>query len=262
LTGNQQFKTACAAFIFNSSFPTVAPATAFGDGLTLNYTSATDSYGITGDGLALTYGPGDIDPAAPTTIKAYVRTTGGFTERFTIGRPGAGGVALDYMRGFSLRALKGPGPTQYSCVFGVPTLVTDPPAATSVTFTKTGLNGSAYRSQGGIVGIYSLEKSTVTLSVNLTTGKINTVIHLLGTLQTPAGPSTTNVELGTYTGSGDIDEVQGSYNGQFTDASFAYFGGWFFGPQGREAGFAYSIFNRDAASGADVTAVGTVAAIQ
>jgi hypothetical protein len=266
LTGDQRFKTACAAFIFNSTPPIVTPATAFGNGLMLDHAAAPDSYTITGDGVAQTYGPADRDPAAPSTVISYLKTVSGFTERFTIARPGVGGVGLDYLRVFTLRAQKGSGPTNYSCVFGVPTLVSDRPAAATVTFTRIGLGGSAYKAQAGVVGAYSLEGSSTTFAVNLTTGKVNTTIHLLGTLQTPTGPSTTNVELGTYSGVGDIDLASGSFSGQFfnPDGSplFAYFGGWFFGPQGREAGFTSSIAKRDTVNNADISSVGTVVATQ
>lgn len=263
LTGNQSFKTACAAFIFNANPPAVAPATHFGQGLTLDYTATSDSYAIGGDGLALSYGPADLDPAAPATVKGYIKTVDGFQQRFTIGRPAtSGGTGLDYTRGFFLRAL-GPGsPKNYSCVFGVPTLLGDAPAVSTVTYSQTGLTGSAYRTEAGTTSVYSLQTSTVTLSVNLTTGAITSNIHLIGVLQTPSGPGAT-VDLGNYTGTGTIDTVEGSYYGQFTDVTgggFAFFGGWFFGPQGRESGYAYNIFSRNGP--VDIAAVGTVAAIK
>ena len=192
-------------------------------------------------------------------------------QRFVIGRPSPGGATLDYLRTIFLRAQPGPGPTNYQCVFGVPTLTTDAPGVATVTFAKVGLSGasSAYRydptASPATLTTYSLEKSTATLSVNLTTGAVTSVIHLLGTVQSAAGAGATDVELGTYTGSGTIDQTTGSYSGQFVDSAgnglFATFGGWFFGPQGREAGFAYSIVSRTS-SNIEISSVGTVTAQQ
>lgn len=271
LTGNQNFRTACASYLLAGVPPVANPATAFGNGLALSYTAATDAYAISGDGLSLSFGPSDVDAAVLAPAKGYIKVDAGFTQRFIIGRPAPAAATLDYVRTIFLATQRGAGPTNYQCVFGVPTLTTDVPSMSSVAFTKVGLSGasSSYRldttTSPASLTTYSLENSTATLSVDLTTGAVRSVIHLLGTVRSAAGAGATNVELGTYTGTGTINTTTGSYSGQFTDASgnslFAYFGGWFFGPQGREAGFAFNIVKQDA-NGSQTSAVGTVTAQQ
>ena len=271
LTGNQSFRTACASYLLVGAPPVVNPATAFGNGLALSYTAAADAYAISGDGLSLSFGPTDVDAAVLAPAKGYTKVDAGFTQRFIIGRPAPAAATLDYVRTIFLATQRGAGPTNYQCVFGVPTLTTDVPSVASVTFTKVGLSGasSSYRfdttASPATLTTYSLENSTATLTVDLTTGAVRSVIHLLGTVRSAGGAGATNVELGTYTGAGTIDTTTGSYSGQFTDASgnslFAYFGGWFFGPQGREAGFAFNIVKQDS-NGSQISAVGTVTAQQ
>jgi hypothetical protein len=264
LTGNQSFQTACAALNFsNGNPPAPQPATNFGDGLTLAYTAATDSYTISGDGLSLSYAPAQLDPAAPAGVRGYLRTENGFTQRFSIGTPAPGGVALDYVRAFSLRALRNGQTLQYQCVFGVPTRLTDPPDATTVTFTRVGINGAAYVAPvGGGLQTYALTASTATLSVNVATGEATTVLRLVGTLQTASGPASTTTELGTFTGVGDFDDTRPSFYGPLTstdrDSQFSFFGGWFFGPQGREAAFSTQILAVDRTTGARMSVLANV----
>lgn len=266
LTGDQDFKTACSSFVINGSPPPITPTTAFGGGLSVTYAASTSSYTLSGDGITRTFGPADaVTPLPAGAAASYARANGTTTERFIIGAPTAGGVALDYGRGLSLTVLKS-SLTNYNCVFGVPTLLSDAPATTSVTFSKTSIAGVLYQlPPSAAQNAYTLNDSVVTLSVNLVTGAVNVTVHLIGTLQTPGGPSTTGVDLGTISGTGTIDAVAGSYTGTFSDAGgvlpASSFGGWFFGPQGKEAAFAYSFMRVDS-SGAQQTSSGKIFAIQ
>ena len=100
--------------------------------------------------------------------------------------------------------------------------------------------------------------------MNLTTGQFTTVLRLVGTLQTASGPATTDTPLGTFTGTATLDNSRQSYGGSFTSSDrqsqFSTFGGWFFGPQGREALFTAEILAVDTASGARMSALMNVAA--
>jgi hypothetical protein len=242
LTGNQSFKTACASIQTSSVPPIANPATPFGQGLALDYVSANDSYTISGNGLSpAPFLPGDLDPAAPSTVKAYRRPLpSGVVERLTIGQPVAGGATLEYARGLVFATQPSGGPAvQYSCVFGVPTIVGDAPTGSNIPFAKVAFNGTAYVVQAGAQRVYSLSGSTATFAVNLTSGIVTITLDLSGILQTPAGPSGGAVALGSYTGSGTIDTTAGSYTGTY-NGSGGYsvsgtFGGWFFGPQGAES---------------------------
>lgn len=262
LSGDQSFQTACVwASVIR---PLPGPATRFGDGLLLAYTASSQTYGVTRYGHNLSFGPTNLDPAT-AGAQSYTKVENGFTYRFSIATPTAGGVGLDYARSFSLIAPSISVPTQYVCVFGVPTLLTDKPAASTVTFTRTGVTGTAYitptRGEGRT---YSLENSIATMTVDLTTGRATTTVRLIGTLQTASGSATTQAELGTFTGVGDFDETRQTYYGELTSTNrpsqFSYFGGWFFGPQGKEAIYAAEILSNDATIGENMTVLMTVAA--
>lgn len=267
LAGNQTFQSACASLnLSGGSPPPPNPATGFGDGLLLNYTAASDSYAITNDGLNLSFGPADVDPAAPVGVRSYVRTEpSGFRQRFTIGTPAPGGVGADYVRGLFLTTQRFGATLQYQCVFGVPTLLTDRPTESSVSFARFNVGGSAYVTPAsGAQQVYSLANSVVTLNVNLTTGEVRTTLRLIGNLAGPGGLSPTTTELGTFTGTAGFDATRQSYYGQLTStdrqSQFSYFGGWFFGPQGREAGFAMEILAADPATNARMSVLVNVTA--
>ncbi len=267
LTGNQTFKTACAALNFSSgSPPAPQPATGFGDGFTLAYTAGSDSYALTGDGLSLSYGPAEIDPTAPAGARSYVRTEpSGFQQRFSIGQPAPGGVGLDYVRGFSLRAQRFGQTLQYLCVFGVPTLLSDPPSDANVVFSRVAVGGSAYVAPvaGGLQS-YALINSTAAISVDVARGELRTTIRLIGNLLGPSGPAATTTDLGTYTAVATFDGTSQSYYGPLTStdrqSQFSFLGGWFFGPQGREAAYAAQVLAVDPATGARVSAIMNVTA--
>ena len=274
LTGDQNFKTACSGIQLNTAPPTALPATAYTDGLLVAYASAPDSYTFSGGGVAASFGPADIDTAAPTTVKAYKKTVGANTERFTLGVPVAGatptasGTSLEYARGFNLTTAVGGTLTQFGCVLGVPTLATDVPSATTITFAKVGINGVAYVNEAGVQKVYAVNGttgSTATLSGNTTTGKVTITIQLVGTQQ-GATPAVTGVPLGNYTTVADTDTSKPSFYGMLTSTDrnsvFSYIGGWFFGPQGAEAASSFEIATLDPATGARMTVTGNLIAIK
>ena len=278
LTGDQSFKTGCAALSYDFSPPLAVPVSPFGTGLTLGYTASTQTYVVTPDprntGLfgtqARSFGPADRDPAAPPTATAYLRTTNGFIERLAIGSNGAGGGTPDYVRGFSLRVpLNGTTSinlpaAQYFCIFGVPTRLDDLPA-TSPIYTRGGLNGSATNYPFGAPESYAINQSQVTFTVDLSTGRVAATIHMLGALVTSAGTSATLVDLGTYSGAGTISS-SGYFSGQITspnrqirDATFA---GWFFGPQASEAAFSIGFDSLDQTNGRHIIFLGNALALK
>lgn len=265
LTGDQVFKTACAGQT-NRTPPIAFPNTGFGDGIAFSYAAATDSYTLSANGRTYTYGPADRDPAAPATARAYVKTVAGFTERFSIGVPTVAGAALQYTAGFSLLAIGNTGePVQYNCVYGVPTLVTDVPPTPQVTFPNVAVFGIGRVTGGAAPGSYDLRSSTATLTGDVTTGKVTLQLRLVGRLLGPSGPSATTTELGTYASTADTDTAKPSYYGTIASSDrmnvFSQFGGWFFGPQGREAQMTYTIVSRNPAdANAELVAFGPIAA--
>lgn len=264
LTGSQTFQTACASLETNAAPPVPQPATAFGSGFTLAYNAGAETYLLTGDGQSLSYGPAQRDAAAPAGVTSYVRTADGFTQRLTLGVPVAGGVALDYTRGLTLRALRQGQPAQYQCVYGVPTLASDLPAG-SVVYARANLNGVIYTAaNGGGQQAYSTEASVVTLTLDPTTSRVSFTLQLLGTLQTATGPAPTPTALGTYTGTGTINAARTSYTGTLASSDrtvqLGTFGGWLFGPQAREAGMTMSLLAVDTTSGVRISVLGNIVA--
>ncbi|MES2336485.1 MAG: hypothetical protein V4537_00115 [Pseudomonadota bacterium] len=266
LTGNQNFRTACGALDLNAAPPAPQPATDFGNGFDLSYTAGSENYLLTGDGQSLSYGPAQRDPASPspTGSVSYTRVADGFTQRLTLGIPTTGGVALDYTRGLSLRALRLGRPAQYQCIYGVPTLATDLPAA-SVVYARTSLIGTIYAATtGGAQQVYSTEASVVGFTLDPVTSRVTFTLRLLGTLQTASGPATTTTDLGTYTGTGTINAARTSYSGTLTSADrtvqFGTFGGWVFGPQAREAGLTLTLLALEPVSGTRVSVLGNIVA--
>jgi hypothetical protein len=58
--------------------PAPTNVAAFGRGFALGYAAATRTYALSGDSLALTYGPADLDATAPAGTVRYARTVNGF----------------------------------------------------------------------------------------------------------------------------------------------------------------------------------------
>jgi hypothetical protein len=257
LAGDQTFQSACAPLTFQTTPPTPSPATPFGQGLVIAYQAATQNYMITGDGQSLSFGPADVDSAAPPTVKAYLKAGVGGNDRFVLSQPGPGGVGLGYARSATVATRRFGFPISYYCVIGVPTLVSDVPSATTINFTKTILGATAYDSSSGTVVTYGLSHSTVSFVVDLSTLQVTSTLHLLGT-PVPAGGA--DVDLGTVTGTGTIDASVGGFYGSWSSAdreAIGNFGGRFFGPQGLEYGYAFNFVGRNSSANLVFTAGGT-----
>lgn len=248
LTGNQNFASTCAALLLNGNPPQVTPATPYGQGVNIAYDSPTATYTLSANGQTQTFGPADVDPAAPAPAKAYVKFTpsGARADSFVLFNPGAGGSGLTYARAVQWRNTASiPTLTINFCGIGVQTRVNDAPPVTSVSFTRSGITGSAFlRNPSGSTTQFSLVKSTIGMTVNLTTGKIVATMNLIGT-PLPTG-SGADVDLGTFTGDGDIDPSTGNYYGSWSGTTrpvIGNFGGAFFGPQGQEYGYSFNMLN-------------------
>lgn len=244
LTGDRTFPSSCTVLITNQSPPNLGSATLPGQGLSFAYTAAAQSWAVTGDGVNLNFGPGDVDPASPASGQFYLKAGAGGTDRLRIQQAGITGVGpLEYARIVSVITNVGGQPRNYTCIIGTPTLVTDVPAATSVTY-RAAYGGSAYVTPigGGATTLYSLGKTGVSLDANRTTGKVTLSLHLIGT--PIAGGA--DVDFGTVTGTADIDPATGAYygtswTGTTPTVSFGQFSGRFYGPQGLETELAITL---------------------
>lgn len=251
LTGDRTLTSSCTALIGGASPPDVFPATQPGQGLSFAYTAATQNWMVTGDGVNLSFGPAEVDPTTPANGQFYLKTGPEGTDRLRIQQTGITGVGpLEYARLVTVFTNLIGRPRSYTCMIGVPTLVTDIPAATSLTY-RASFGGSGYvTSRGGTTALYSLGKTTVTLEANRITGKVTLSLHLIGT--SSAGGA--DVDLGTVTGTADIDPATGGYYGTSwtsptLNVNFGQFSGRFYGPQGLETEVAITLV-ADSPSGA------------
>ncbi|ATY33867.1 hypothetical protein [Sphingomonas psychrotolerans] len=267
LSGDRTFASSCTSIINNQTPPGVNPASLPALGLNLAYAAATQSWTVGGDGVNLVFGPGDVDPAAPAGAQFYAKAGASGTDRLRIQVPGIVGVGpLEYARVASVLTNVIGQTRTYTCIIGVPTLVTDVPAATSVTY-RAAYGGSVYRTSaaGGATANYSLGKTVVTLGADRITGKVTMSLHLIGT---PSGGGA-DIDFGTVTGTADIDPATGGYYGQdWTSPTltvrFGQFSGRFYGPQGLETEVAVSLIIEASASAPPFTlhASGTVVGIR
>lgn len=240
----------------------LGPATMPDNGVTFTHVAATDSWTTLADGITLAFGPADHDPGAPSSAIDYAKVGASGTDRFRISGVRVAGAGLPYAALATLASRSHFPQTDYDCVIGIPTLLGDAPAGTSFAF-QGALSGIGYRARSGFSGydaVYDMKKSSVTLQVNLATGKVETAIHFIGS---PI-PSGTDVDFGTATGTADIDPGTGAYYGAAgawtspeMDPYFAQFSGRFFGPQGIEAGYAVT-FLAHLPGGNDLRMSGTV----
>lgn len=261
LTGDRSFQTACASLVLGGGLPVPQPAAPFGESLALATTAASGGWSVNGDGVALSFAGGEA-VSAPAGQKIYERVVAGSTQRLTIAEPNASGSTPSYTRSLALRADRSAGTTMYSCVFGVPSLAADVPAAT-IGYGRVGVAGTAYMTDAnGVVQAYVLSASTGTARYDANGKAIAFQVHLVGYLQTGTSLAATSTDLGTYSGSAAIDAARVRFAGSFDGGDrinlFSSFAGAFFG--GVEAGAAFQILATDPKSGNRVAAVGTVVA--
>ncbi|AUX69756.1 hypothetical protein CHX26_09815 [Porphyrobacter sp. HT-58-2] len=190
----------------------------------------------------------------------------GFNNRFLLANKPVEGITREYVRNFVhvIRARPSDPSTTYYCTYGVPTLLTDPLPTSTITYSSFTVIGNAFTIIQGQPTSYDLSESVVTLSANPATLQILTQITFVG--RQVLGPgilSDTRTQLGSASGTSTLeDNVQsfvGPLEGNFVRVGDSAFGGWFFGPQGREAGYGFGIQGQTE-TGAPLTFTGAVTA--
>jgi hypothetical protein len=222
--------------------------------LSLDFNDAADTWRVTGTSLNgeafdTTFRPEDIDAASTfTNFTDYLRDPGtGFRNRLLLGDKPITGLTRDYLRQFVhvVRPTATSVTSTYFCTYGIPTPLTSTLPATTVTYTSFRVVGQGMIQGGPQAGAYDLGESTVTLTANPTNGQITTQLVVTGRLFTPSGLSDTRVDLGTYNGVAQIDGTTANYfavlEGNRAITGPTSFGGWFFGPQGLEAGYGFTV---------------------
>lgn len=256
LTGNQAFATTCGG----TTGGTVVPADGLGRAasgnslLSLDFTAGANTWRVSGtnvfgEPIDTTFRPEDIDAASTfTNFTDYLRDPGtGFRNRLLLGDKPISGLTREYVRQFvhvARGTATGPVAT-YFCSYGIPTLLTDPLPTGTITYTSFRLVGQAIVNGGPDAGAYDLGESVVTLSANPANGQVTTRLQLVGRLQTPSGLSETRADMGTFDGVATVDGTRQNFRDQLEGnraiAGPSSFGGWFFGPQGREASYGFAV---------------------
>jgi len=246
LAGDQTFASTCTALNVGSP-PVLIPASLPDQGLTFGYAADTRSWAVNGNGISLIFIPSERDPSLPATTIAYNKTSSSPVERLRISTVGVGTTPAEYFRSVLLIANEPGAPGRnYSCIIGVKTLVTDVPPGTAINFPNSRLSGYLFRTLPGSGGFtqFSMNNTTVGFDVDLSRGEVKMVIRLIGT-PLPTG-SGADIDFGTVTAVANIDPATGGWYGTtFTSPDmatlFTQVGGRFFGPQGREAGYALTM---------------------
>jgi hypothetical protein len=262
LTGNQQFSSACAGTTDTGGQIGILPDVGFIRSTTSpsaidhDFLSATSSWRVAsrapdGTNYTYTFGPDDVVTTTQPNTLAYRQVgANGFGNRFSITQPVFGPstalVNAQYVR--ATRVLVRPAnlTSDAFCVIGVPTLLTDRPT-TAITYTQFVFNGTAYITDRTTAARrqFAISTSTAQVTANATTGAVNVTLTIVGREFLADGSlSTTDTPLGTYAGQSVIDGTQTTFgaplNRQPDGSVGGGFSGWFFGPQGREAGLAFS----------------------
>lgn len=245
MTGDRTFQTGGVQYNTGPSGFSNGTNLAFGNGVRVAYTAASDSYTLTApDNTTVTFNPSEVVQPAPAanTIQWLKRNSSNVvTDQFTLIVPTSGGVALSYtIIGTWGTNLNSSSPTYRIAVGGAPTIASDMPKSGTANYT-VGVGGAA-----NLAGApYNLSgNSTGTFSANFGTGAITTALTLTGTPQPSGGTPTT---FGTFNGSGTIASNSPGFTGTISGtasngtAATGGFSGAFFGPQALEVGFGYTI---------------------
>jgi hypothetical protein len=255
MSGDRSFQTAGIQYNTSATGFSNAATFAFGGGVTVAYTAASDSYRLTApDGTTVTFDPSNAQPTpAGSNSQFWLKTNGAIRDQFALTVPTVAGVPLSYTVVGSWGHIDPATTTLFRlAVGGAPTLAGDMPKTGTATY-STALGGSAVVS--GVTVPYSLTgNSTTTFSANFGTGAISTLLTLAGT---PASGGSTVTSLGTFTGTGTIASSSPGFTGTLTGTNAnGLFAGAFFGPQALEMGYDWSV------AGTNFSAAGTVTGVK
>lgn len=221
--------------------------------MSLSYDAATGAYTVTdATGASATFLPSSRSPAdSNATISVYSRVSGNRSDQLALFNPGAANprMALSYVSYGAWQQITDNGATvdvaQQYLLFGV-RQASNAPSTGSASY-STIVDGLWANPDG----IYALG-GTSSFTANFTNMTVSTTLNLTG-----QHVSTNQVKpMGLFTGAGSIAALGGGFSGTFThqgtDADgTVYTGGFagaFFGPQGQEMGYTFSLTGQGAAA--------------
>lgn len=231
LSGAVTLQTLNSGFQTNVSPPQELGLNGFGQGVRYQYNATTRAIALDNGPLSPSFTATDIDPSAPANTVRYAKASG---EQLLLIRPIINAVGLQWTR-FVDTIGNAPSNTRIVAVTGMPTPAADIPSSGVVNFSRTLVLGDAYTSNNGQVTAYSLLPSTLSVSINYSTGRITFSLALSG-VPTAGGAV---MSLGTIAGSTDF---AGSTSGvaatsaTYPQTATLLIGAALFGTAGAEAG--------------------------
>lgn len=239
LTGTTTFQSASAGMLIGNS---TIPASEVGQGVQIEYDSATHTYTVSDSSKSQTFGQGDRVSSTNPQIEFY-RIPDPFqpgnNSALAINTPNPDGVDLSYVRWGAWTRPDGSFLRQDLLVFGSQTVASDMPRTGSASYSKIQIVGAAYTN----TGIYELSKSTGSFDANFATGAISTRMVLNGSAFGPDGTfSGPQVTLNTVTGTGQIAAGTSAFTGTIGDTDLSgSFAGAFYGPRASEFGYVFEM---------------------
>lgn len=249
--------SACASLAFTSQPPTLRAVTNYGQGLAFRFVLTPQVWGVTGDGISLSFDGRTADFSNVTAEVAHATTIGTDPVRFTITQPVAGGIGLDYARLASVSVPAGGAIRDYQCAIGITTQAADLAASPSGSFPRTVVSGTAYVREGATSRAYALRTSTATVSVDTAGRRVTITFQLTGT---PVSGGGATIDLGSFSASAPIDAATDNFVATLnsTRTATGSISGRFFGPQALEVGASFGATVADAGATPGYTVIGTI----
>lgn len=286
LTGNQQFESGCAFYLFSRAVSPNFRADSeipFGERTQLRFDAAANTWSYVEGELTnpsqqtvFAFGQADLAANPPANTTLYRRVQAGRSLELALRNGQQTGFATEYLRTFLQTDIAAVGVadsdrTDRLCVYGVPTVAADTLPAASTPYTSLNVLGTATRVGGGLrLGTFALTDSTATLAVNGQAGTVSMSIQLVGREILPDGSlaATTTALPALTAGTGTIANAGTPsikvFEGNFVTGGIqdivSKFSGAFFGPQGREAGFTFYARSQPDAFGQTFEIAGVVVA--
>ena len=231
LSGPVTLQTLNSGFQTNVNPPQESGINGFGQGVRYQYNASTRAITLDNGPQSPSFTATDIDASAPANTVRYAKASG---EQLLLIRPVINAAGLQWTR-FVDTIGNAPPNSRIIAVTGVPTPTAEIPSTGTVNFSRTLVLGDAYVSTSGQVTAYNLLPSTLSVSINYSTGRITFSLALSG-IPTAGGAV---VSLGTIAGTTDF----GGSTAGVTATSANYprtatllIGAALFGTAGAEAG--------------------------
>jgi hypothetical protein len=213
--------------------------------VSLAWDATTGAYTVTANGASASFLPSTKSPTySNDKVTTFTKAAGNVTDQLVLFNPGASNtlMALSYVSyGAWTRGTDNGASidlTQQYFVYGIRQAANQP--STGSASYSTIVDGIWNNAEG----VYALA-GTSTFTANFSAMTVSTTLQLDGTRVTDFAPKS----LGLFNGSGTIAALGGGFNGALTHSGTdqngntfsGSFAGAFFGPQGQEVGYTFSL---------------------